>query len=256
MNQYRVSIIGSGNVATHLALTLFKNGVDIGSVYSQNLENAKSLADRVAGKGVDDYGDIDFEVDFLILAIKDDAIASVVEHLPKSVAVLHTSGSISIQVLSSFQAYGILYPLQTFSKTRGIDMTEVPFFIEANDDVYLAKVKTFVMATLSQSVYKADSEVRKTIHLAAVFANNFSTQLMVEASGILATKGLDISIFKPLMTETFDKIFEQGALAALTGPAKRNDEGVIQNQLSSIASADLKAIYTLLTARIKAQFKT
>ena len=253
MKKITVSIIGSGNVATSIASKLHACDVKIEMVYSKKMDNAKLLASKVEAIAVDSISSINSTVDFIIIAVKDEAIKAVVSGLPVESSVVHTSGSIGLDVLSKFENSGILYPLQTFSKAKIIDIEGIPFFIEANSDQFLEKINAFTINNLSSRVHSADSELRSVIHLAAVFANNFSTQLMAESTKILSEKGLDISILKPLMMETFSKIFDFGAENALTGPAKRGDQAVIDHQISMLEDQDLLDLYRIFTKLIQKQ---
>ena len=251
VNNYNVSIIGAGNVATHLASRLFEKGVTVESVYSKNIENAKSLAKQVNAEGVNSISDVITDVELIIVSVKDDAIQSVVEKLPKHIPIVHTSGSVNMSVLSNFENHGILYPLQTFSKEKAVKFDEIPMFLEGNSNVFLNKIKLFANQYISSQVHEADSFLRSEIHLAAVLANNFSTQLLIESGKILESNQLDLSILKPLMFETLKKIFEKGAKQALTGPAKRNDKAIINQQIEKLDNNDLKDLYRIFTKLIQ-----
>jgi predicted short-subunit dehydrogenase-like oxidoreductase (DUF2520 family) len=151
---------------------------------------------------------------------------------------------------SGFNNYGIFYPLQTFSKTKAVNISEVPFCIEANTDkneqllVDLAKV-------LSNNVELINSEQRKKLHLAAVFACNFSNYMYTIADELLSNDNLDLNLLKPLIIETANKIKDNSPKAMQTGPAKRNDKAVIEKQLQLLANNPAyKDIYQLITEQI------
>ncbi len=251
MKKYKVAIIGSGNVGTHLALSFFQNKIGVSSVFSQNIDHAITLAQKIDSVGVDHVSQMDFNVDLVIIAVKDDAIEDIVTLIPKTCAVVHTSGSVDISALTKFQQYGILYPLQTFSKQKTVDFSEIPILLEANNARFYTFLAMLSELSLSKHLYDVNSEKRAKIHLAAVIANNFSTQLMVESAKILNEIDLDLSIIKPLIRETIDKIFTNGPKNALTGPAIRGDQSIIDKQIEMLDGDDMKEVYLLMTKLIQ-----
>lgn len=246
-----ITFIGSGNVATHLANALFHKGLTIKQIYSKTLSNATTLANQVDANSCTSLNDIETGADIYIVSIKDDEITNILPQLSiKNELIVHTSGGISIDVLQSFQNYGIFYPLQTFSKHQNIDISLVPFCIEANTQENIEQL-VGLAKTLSENVQVVNSEQRKKIHLAAVFACNFSNYMYTIAEDILNDSKLDLNLLKPLIKETADKIEWTPAKEAQTGPAKRNDQEVIKNHLTMLAhSKDYQDIYKLITENI------
>ncbi len=250
------SIIGSGNVATHLAKALFNVGVEIKSIYSPTIINCKALADKVLAKPVEKITDIDSSADIIIISVKDDAIRKVIEELNNDKTILvHTSGGVNIEVFEGYSSRcGVLYPLQTFSKDREIDFSRIPLFVEShNTDVY-AKIEDLAKR-LSNYVVEADSEKRKTLHVAAVFACNFVNHCYDISEQILKENGLSFSALLPLIEETTNKIYEISPFEAQTGPARRNDITVMNNHLKKINNQTFKDIYTLLSKSITERYK-
>ncbi len=202
-------------------------------------------------KAIDNIKDLDDTVDLNIVTIKDDAITSVSNVLPKNVPAVHTSGSQSIHVFKGFNSYGVLYPLQTFSKQRALDIAAIPFLIEANSIEFEKCISEFCQEYLSENLISANSEKRGKIHLAGVFACNFTTQLLNESDGLLEKADLDLSLLHPLIKETLEKTLELGPNIAMTGPAKRGDEATIEKHLNQLTDEELKSIYKILTKRIQ-----
>jgi predicted short-subunit dehydrogenase-like oxidoreductase (DUF2520 family) len=246
----RVNLVGSGNVATHLSKALFAGGVEIVSVYSRNFVNARALSHQFGAKAVDSITDLDSNVDLNIVTVKDGAIASVAAMLDKSVPVVHSSGAASIHLFDGFAKYGVLYPLQTFSKERALDIAAIPFLVEANTPDFEDWIIEFSQKHLSEHARKADSLLRGKIHLAAVFACNFTTQLLQEADLLLRASELDLSLLHPLIRETMEKTLELGPESAMTGPARRGDLLTIEKHLAQLEDEELKLIYQVLSKRI------
>ncbi len=248
----KVVCIGSGNVATHLANALKAKGVNLIQVWSRDLTNASELAKTINARAISNLNEIDRSADLYIIAVKDDAIPIITESL-KDVngLVVHTSGATAIDTLSAHRNYGVLYPLQTFSKAKSIDFVDVPLCIEANNADSLELLKK-VANKLSSPVYEVNSEKRKILHLAAVFACNFVNHLYVLSDKVVEHFGLDFEILKPLIMETALKVQTELPINVQTGPAVRNDEQTMikhQDLLSDMP--ELKEIYQTLSKSIK-----
>ncbi|TSJ39483.1 DUF2520 domain-containing protein [Mucilaginibacter corticis] len=248
----RITIIGSGNVATHLAAAFKNAGHRIVQVYSRNMQHAALLAYHVKAEPLDDLIQIDPETDIFVIAVKDDAIGIMAEQLePHQKLMVHTSGATDLYALLAFaDNVGVFYPLQTFSKTREVNFRNVPICIEAADK-NIAKELRELAQTVSNSVYDIDSKQRRILHLAAVFANNFPNYLYTMAQQILTQQGLDIDLIRPLILETAEKV-QTGLPAAMqTGPAIRHDQNTMDNHLQLLQdNPDLQQLYTLLSQGI------
>ncbi|SEB16717.1 Rossmann-like and DUF2520 domain-containing protein [Pedobacter hartonius] len=245
--------IGSGNVATHLAIAFKAMGAEIVQVWSQDSKNAEILAALTKAKPIQSWEELDRSADCYVIAVKDDAIETVATHL-KGVKgiVVHTSGATAMDTLAGAgSGYGVLYPLQTFSKTKAIDLKKVPFCIEADRPESLEKIAA-IAQLLSHEVAEVSSEQRKILHLAAVFACNFSNHLYHLSSQLLAQHQLKFDLLKPLITETAAKIQYASAAEVQTGPAVRGDEETMRKHLDLLKdSPELHHIYELLSNSIK-----
>jgi predicted short-subunit dehydrogenase-like oxidoreductase (DUF2520 family) len=248
----RITIIGSGNVATHLSAAFKNAGHRIVQVYSRNMDNAALLAYHVKAEPIDDLAQIDPETDIFIISIKDDAIGLVAEQLAvHQKLMVHTSGATDMYALLAFSDnVGVFYPLQTFSKTKELDFRTVPLCIEAADQS-IAKNLNELAQTISNNVYDVDSTQRKVLHLAAVFACNFPNYLYNIAQQLLAQHNLDFDLIRPLILETAQKALVALPATAQTGPAVRRDEVTMNNHLALLADRpDLQQIYNLLSQGI------
>lgn len=249
----KIVLLGSGNVATHLAKALKSKGEEIVQVYSQNLDNASLLAQSIATEAINDLNKIEINADLYIISIKDDAIAFVAAALKKvNGLVVHTSGTTDIDVLASqVKKAGVFYPLQTFSKSKEVSFENIPLCIEASDNDQLAILNNLAHKISSQ-VYELDGEKRKVLHLAAVFACNFPNHLYALANKILNQNGLDFEIIRPLIAETADKVMVNLPENVQTGPAVRADENTLNKHLSMLNDMpELQNIYQTLSNSIK-----
>jgi predicted short-subunit dehydrogenase-like oxidoreductase (DUF2520 family) len=251
LQRLKVILIGSGNVAMHLGQALLEADVEIVQVYSQHIAHAKTLAKKLKAKAISSISKIKADGALIILAIKDDAIAGVVKKLKVSDGiVVHTSGSISIDVLKKFHQHGIIYPLQTFSKNRKVDFRNIPVCIEGSDVSTLLSLSN-IAETISDCVYHLDSKQREEVHLAAVFANNFTNHLYALSEEILQKNKLPFDLLRPLILETAEKVQSLSPLEAQTGPALRKDQSVMKKHLALLKKhPQLKKIYSEISAGI------
>jgi predicted short-subunit dehydrogenase-like oxidoreductase (DUF2520 family) len=253
--QYSVSLIGSGNVAWHLSQALEKAGHQVREIYSRSAEHAEQVAEKLYDAQV--VATLDFSEstsDVFILCVSDDAIAAVADQviLPHEDAILcHTSGSQPLGVLAGRPRTGVFYPLQTFSKSRRVDISSVPFCIEASDGE-AESILVDLGQSLSRTVYLVNSQERKTLHIGAVFAGNFTNHLIALAQHLLQQEGLEFDLLKPLIRETIEKALEAPNPAVVqTGPAVRGDLQVINAHLDYLQQMPHRqALYKLLSDSI------
>lgn len=250
---YKFVLLGSGNVATHLALALHAKGFQLLQIYSRSINHARALADRVEAEATDSLAALRKDADIYIISVKDDAVpamaAALADANPRAI-VVHTAGSVPIQALEVRKArYGVLYPMQTFTRSRDIDFSEVPCFIEGSDSETFETIKT-IAGKISSRVVEADSARRKTMHLAAVFASNMVNHCYHLAECILSDAGLDFSLLYPLISETARKAQAMSPFDAQTGPMVRYDHTVMDAQMRMLHDEDMKAIYEVMAKSI------
>lgn len=244
----RISFVGAGRVATHLAKAL-RQGHEIVNIYSRSIERAESLAQQASAHACDHYSQMQTQIDLLIIAVSDQAIATVIQDVAqqfKDVLIVHTSGSTHINVLEQYHLHsGVFYPLQTFSLERDIAWEATPLLIEASHDDDLCLL-TKLANDLSTRVYHYDSTQRLGLHLAAVFACNFSNYCYDMAKQVVDAKAVDFSLLYPLIVETAQKATKHDPHLVQTGPAVRKDQNILdlhEKMLSDLHRDDLKEIY-------------
>ena len=244
-----VIILGAGNVATHL-YKAFKASehISVKQWFNRSLKAIESYKNEV--EIVDDLSNLK-EADIYILAVSDDAIAELSIQLPfENRFVVHTSGSVSAYDIDKKNRRGVFYPLQTFSKSATIDFSEVPICLETlvKTDYKLLKK---LAVSISNHTKRVNSDQRASLHLAAVFVNNFTNQIYRIAHEITESKGAEFDMLKPLILETARKVQHMSPYKAQTGPAKRDDKKTIKKHLNALDNEHHKAIYKLLTESIK-----
>lgn len=245
----RVVIIGSGNVATSIALSL-KNRCELVQIYSRTIANAQALAQLVGCEAISDLRNVAPDADVYIISVKDDAIASVVDVVPDNGALwLHTSGSTPIDVFREKRTrYGVLYPMQSFSKSHPARMSEVHIFIEGCDS-YASKEVKELASLMTKNVHEASSKERERLHIAAVFACNFANHMFTLSSEVLDEAGIPFDAMLPLIKTTIAKLDSMTPQESQTGPAARGDVKIIEKHLKSL-HGDKRKIYKLLSQSI------
>jgi predicted short-subunit dehydrogenase-like oxidoreductase (DUF2520 family) len=246
-----ISIIGTGNIACQLAKGFYNSGVLIDLIVGKSEEEAIQLAKSVKAMHSCDVSTY-INSEILIISVSDDTYKDVVPllNIASDTFVVHTSGSVSIDIFLSLQnEYGVFYPLQTFSKGRTVDLSSIPICIEASSPGAY-KVLNEIATQLTYNVISIDSTQRQQLHLAAVFCCNYVNYMYTCSKELLNSQALSFDIFYPLILETAKKAVEMDPKLAQTGPAIRNDVGLIQRHIEMFERQDLKNIYTLLTEQI------
>lgn len=249
--------IGAGNLATSLALAFFETGFPIAQIYSRTENSARVLAQRVKAPWTDCIEQILQGDYFYFTALKD----SVLEELVPSLVdgreegfFIHTAGSLPMSLWSQFSSspsrYGVFYPMQTFSRQKPIPFEDIPIFIEASTPAAVEELMKLGRA-ISHHVTQTDSERRQKLHLAAVFACNFSNHCYALAEHLLEEAEIPFEVMLPLIDETARKAHLLSPRQGQTGPAIRYDKSVIDRHLTVLASKpQLQEIYRLLSESI------
>ena len=250
-----IVFIGAGNLATNLAKTLYYKGFRIVQIYSRTEESARTLAQVVEAAYTTDLSSVATDAQLYIVSLKD---AAFVQLLPEIVAGnalwVHTAGSIPMDVWAGkVNRYGVFYPMQTFSKQRTVDFRQIPVFVESNSATDTQTLKD-IASVLSEKVYEATSEQRKSLHLAAVFTCNFTNHMYALAAELLKKYQLPFEVMLPLIDETARKVHELEPRLAQTGPAIRYDENVINNHLQMLSDEPgMQELYRLISESIHQQ---
>lgn len=251
-----IVFVGAGNLATNLAKALYRKGFRIVQVYSRTEEAASALSRQVEADYTTNLEEISTSARLYIVALKDSAfeelLPAIVAGKPKDALLVHTAGSLSMSIWQGQAAehYGVFYPMQTFSKQRETDFTGIPFFIEASSPADVELLKN-IAGTLSERVYEADSEQRKSLHLAAVFCCNFTNHMYTLSARLLKKYDLPFDVMLPLIGETARKVHELEPEDAQTGPAVRYDENVIGNHLKMLSDEPrMQKLYELISRSI------
>lgn len=250
-----VSFIGSGNVAWHLAPALDNTDFAVREVYSRNSEHAAALVDKLYEADVKTSLDFsDSPSNIFIIAVPDDAIQSIVQEiiLPDNAILVHTSGSQPLAALgyAAIPEIGVFYPLQTFSKSKKVDFTDIPIFVESENAV-TEKLLLSMAKAISKNVHQITSQERKAMHIAAVFASNFTNHMLLIAQQIMKENNLNFEWLKPLVAEMINKSISIGPENAQTGPARRGDFEILDRHMEFLQADEQRAeIYKVISQHI------
>lgn len=235
----KIVLIGAGNLATHLGKALHAAGHDMVQVFSRTMQSAETLASLLDAEPLTDMAQVRDDADVYIFSVKDSALEQLISQLcgekqlfgKEKKVFLHTAGSMPMSVFRGKALhYGVLYPMQTFSKQREVDFSIIPCFIEANDEFALKQIEGLA-GQISHRVFQLSSEDRKYLHLSAVFACNFANHCYAASQELLQQHGIPFDVMLPLIDETAAKVHGMTPKEAQTGPAVRYDENVIGKQI-------------------------
>ena len=247
----QIVLIGSGNVAFHLAKAFTEAQIPVSQIFGRNTTELQKISEQFS---IPFSTETLADADLYIISVSDSSITEVSSLIKnKNALVAHTSGSVSREALSGNYRKSVFYPLQTFSKSKNLDYSKIPFFIDAeneNDEEILKNLAS----KISKNVMLANDEKRKYIHLTAVFACNFVNHLYARAKEISDSQGITFDYFLPLIDETTQKIHELEPKLAQTGPAIRNDEKVLKLHESLLTDEEKLKIYKTLNESIKKMY--
>ncbi len=242
----KVSIVGYGNVGSHLVKAFEANGVEVSNVL------VRKLPSNGSANFITNFQDLTAEP-FVLVCVPDDQISEVIASIPANCSVAYTSGATAITSLPERANLGVFYPLQSFTKGIDVDLSKVPFFIEANNAEFETQLSDLA-SVISCNVKRATSDERMKLHVAAVFVNNFSNHLFHIANSYLESQALDFNDLKPLIAETLRKIEKDLPYNVQTGPARRGDKKTIDEHLKLLNGIE-KELYALLTKSIQQTYK-
>jgi predicted short-subunit dehydrogenase-like oxidoreductase (DUF2520 family) len=249
----KVSIIGSGNVAQHLISAFISvqkssSKIELVEAYTRKKESLLQLLDN--SQICTDIQQLK-EADLYIMAVSDDAIASLSEQLTfKNKLVVHTSGSVSVDVINDSNRKGVFYPLQSFTKNKTVDFNTIPICLEAENATDFQLLDT-VAKLITSKVYAINSKQRRALHVAAVFVNNFTNHMYQIGNEICEENQIPFAILHPLITETAEKIASLSPGQSQTGPAIRNDEKTIAAHQAFLTDENKLMIYQIITKSIQ-----
>lgn len=247
----KIVIIGSGNVAYHLAKAFTESGIHISQIFGRNEEKLQNISRELGVKhSITEL----YKADVYLLCVSDDAITEVSQLITNPNAlVAHTSGSMPKEILVGNYRKSSFYPMQTFSRNKKLNYAEIPFFIETENEED-TKILLNLANKISDNVMITNYEQRKYIHLTAVFSCNFVNHLFARAKEIADSQGIPFHFFHPLIKETLEKIYVLDPKLAQTGPAFRNDKRVLQLHESLITNDLQKEIYKVMNASIQEMY--
>jgi predicted short-subunit dehydrogenase-like oxidoreductase (DUF2520 family) len=255
----KISLIGAGNVAWHLAQLFEKNNHTILEIYSRDLSNSEKLSRKLlCTQATDDLNFSKSKAELFVIALADDALEDCISMLkiPEECIVAHTSGSQPIAVLKNLpNPKGVFYPLQTFSKHKEVNLAKSVLCIEGSDKP-TEQILLQLANEISKNVRLVNSAQRKILHIAAVFACNFTNHLLTISQEILEKENAPFDLMKPLILETIEKALKTNPKSSQTGPAVRKDKQIIQTHMEYLKEdKDKQAIYQLLTDSIEKMYK-
>jgi predicted short-subunit dehydrogenase-like oxidoreductase (DUF2520 family) len=252
MGRYKISFVGAGRVGNSLCRQLYLSGFDIDVIVSSSNKSSEKLADFCNAQSSNKLNFPD-STDIIIVAVPDRVLSEVLRKIEcrNDTIIAHTAGSYGLDVFpDSVTRKGVFYPVQTFSPGRNILFDKLPFIIESEDE-NVTSILDELALSLGAKVFHTDADHRRILHLAAVFANNFTNHMLTLSKDIAVKAGFNLGILKPLIRETIEKALEAEPENSQTGPAARYDLNTIQKHVDMLSdSPDLQRLYSELTESI------
>jgi predicted short-subunit dehydrogenase-like oxidoreductase (DUF2520 family) len=253
----KIVYIGAGNLAWHLAEAFSDCGNNVIQIFDKEISAAKELAEKINSNYTSNIEELSNEADLYIISISDSAISElavneILKNIVNNKLVIHTSGSVDMKVLLNLSVnIGVFYPVSTFTKSKNVNFSEIFFCIEANSTKNLKTVNELANS-ISFKIKEMTSEQRSILHLAAVFACNFSNYMYSVAEKIMTENNLNFDLLIPLIEETTNKISILKPVDAQTGPAVRDDKFILEKHKEMLKNyPDLIKIYSFVSESIE-----
>lgn len=254
-----IVFVGAGRLATQFARALQEKGHTIDAVYSRTMESARALCTLVGAVPTDNIDDLPLKADAFVLAVKDSVLPELAARLSKGregQMFFHTAGSIPMSVFGAHRHHGVIYPMQTFSKEREVDFSHLPLFVESST-LEALQTAMWLARSVSDQVIELSSQERRYLHLAAVFACNFTNHCYALSAQVLEKHGIAFETMLPLIAETARKVETMHPFDAQTGPAVRFDENVMNAHLQLLADElDMQEVYEVMSRSIHNMHQT
>lgn len=258
IKNHKITIIGNGNVAWHLAFAFKKAGIEVNQIIGRSLQHAKELALNINSGYSDNILSIPENTTLILLCVPDahvEDIAFKVSGL--GIPFAHTAGSVPLTILGQNKPMtGVFYPFQTFTKNIRMGEVVFPVIVEASSGVMLEMLKDLA-SRISGKVCEMNSQNRRKLHLAGVLVNNFSNYLYSRAFDYLEVQNIDSSLMSEIIGETSKKINVAHPKNLQTGPARRGDKKTIEQHLELLANdQNLSELYNFISQNILEYYKT
>jgi len=256
-NMLKIGLIGSGNLAWHLAKMFNPLGY-LEAIFVRSAEKKSDFGFLPQQVFVHDLADLIWRCDMLFFAVPDNQIPVIINSFHwQNKYLIHSAGSVALNIFKeSTDNYGVFYPLQTFSKNRHFDYAQIPIFVEANSPQN-EHVLINLASKISSKNMILDSERRKEMHLAAVFVNNFANHMWSIGQELCIQNNIPFDYLQPLLQETYLKAMENSAISSQTGPAVRHDAQTMKMHLEMLKNKSLlKKIYSFVSESIIQTQKT
>ncbi|MBS3914599.1 MAG: DUF2520 domain-containing protein [Bacteroidetes bacterium] len=245
-----IYICGNGNLGSSLLREFEQHRIHVSGIYSRSEPQNLPSSVRWCRYGTDQPA----RNSIVFITVPDSHIAETESYFLKSGCyTVHTAGAVEINELKNSDR-GVFYPLQTFSTGIRVNWIGLPVLIETSDEELLEALFEIVAAFGARGM-EADSDQRKAIHLAAVFANNFTNAMYGIAENLSKKAALPQDVLLPLMQQTVRKLEFLHADEAQTGPAKRGDIATIERHMQMLKNdSEYAKIYELLSNYILNHF--
>ena len=223
-----VRVIGRGRAGRSLATALGRVGWGLGGVLGRE----------------DDVAEAAQGVDLLVIAVPDDAVASVAASVGPvaSTVIAHLAGSLGLDVLEPHVRRAALHPLASLpSPEVGAERLRGAWFAIAGDPLVQS-----VVDALDGRSFEVSDRRRAAYHAAAAIASNHLVALLAQVERVAEGADVPFDAYLDLVRATVENVAALGPIEALTGPAARGDDATIARHLAALPEGE-RELYEVLS---------
>ena len=246
----QIAIIGAGNLANALAVSLVRAGYPIAAVISRrggkSLDRARRLANEVGSRA--QAGSREITADIFWICVPDAEIAHAAsalaeEPMGKRKIAFHSSGALTSDEMGALRKRGLstasVHPLMTFVRSSRPSLAGVPFALEG--DLRAVRAAKSIVRNLGGAAYSIRKKDKVAYHAWGSFASPMLTSLLATSERVAALAGVKPNEARrrmiPILLQTLANYASFGAPGAFSGPIVRGDVDTVRRHLQELRGA-------------------
>ena len=241
----RIAIVGAGNLAGALAVSLHAAGYVIEQIISRgraaSLRRPRRLSREVGASAVAAAG-AQIGAEIVWFCVPDGAISRAAKSLAgvadwSGKVALHSSGALISDELAVLRKRGAatasVHPLMTFVRGSRPSLKGVPFAIEGSPKAVRA-ARAIVLDMRGQP-FTIRKEHKQAYHAWGMFASPLLTGLLAASERVAVSAGVSQKAAKermlPILRQTLSNYARLGAAGSFSGPIARGDVATVEKHL-------------------------
>jgi len=240
----QIAIVGAGNLASALAVSLHQAGYSIDQIVSRgsaaSLRRARNLARKVGASAVP-VSRARIRAALVWFCVPDGAIAGAAASLSgptnwRGKVALHSSGALTSDELGALGELGAatasVHPLMTFVRGSRPSLAGVPFAIEGDPKAVRAARR--IIFDLRGQLFTIRKQ-KQAYHAWGMFASPLLTALLAAGERVAMASGVSRTAARkrmlPILKQTLANYERLGAPASFSGPIPRGDVATVGKHL-------------------------